>query len=142
MSCFSKITYIVLLVTVLGVFGLFIGKKVLNKKKKGSSDFSVLPKDDNKVMSRLLVSQADLSRIIGKGGQTVTNIGARCGAVIKGFNLEDSENKLVVIGGSMEEVLQGFDLVSDVLYEPFLRGTVDGNFRVDMLVDDSRVSFI
>lgn len=109
----------------------------------GSGAGGLMPKDDNKVLSRLLVSQPDLSRIIGKGGQTVSQIRAKCGAVIKGFNLEDTQNKLVIIGGAMGEVLEGFDLVTDILSSPQASGaggTVNGLFKIDLLVDNARVS--
>lgn len=102
----------------------------------------LLPKDDNQVISRILVSQADLGRIIGKGGETVTNIRAKCGAVIKGFNLEDTENKLLVIGGTMVEVLEGFDMVAAVLYEPWASREATGAFHMDILVDNSRAGRI
>lgn len=102
----------------------------------------IFPRDEQKVLSRILVTQTDLSRIIGKSGQTVANIRAKCGAIIKGFNLEDTENKLVVIGGNMIEVLEGFDMVVEVLYEPHVQGLASGTFHLEMLIDNQRAGRI
>ncbi len=42
----------------------------------------------------------------------------------------------------MAEVLEGFDMVMDVLYAPFAQGQASGIFHIDMLVEDARVCFV
>jgi len=45
--------------------------------------------DDRKCRTRILINKTEYSRIIGKGGHSVTNIRNISGAELKGTNVDD-----------------------------------------------------
>lgn len=51
--------------------------------------------DDRKCISRIVVRKSDFAKIIGKGGAMVNQIKAKCGASIKGTEVDD-ENRIVI----------------------------------------------
>lgn len=70
---------------------------------------------DGEIFSRLSVSPTDFGKIIGKGGQTVTNIRSKCGVNIKGSDINE-DKRLVVISGKFLQVCDAFDHVSDIMF--------------------------
>lgn len=50
--------------------------------------------DDKKATTRLFMGRQEFSKVIGKGGATITHIRNTCGANVKGFEL-DAENRVV-----------------------------------------------
>jgi predicted PilT family ATPase len=62
------------------------------KRARPSGDSGMMNSTD--VTSRIGVSRSDFGKVIGKGGQTIANIRAKCGAGIKGT--EVSEEKRLV----------------------------------------------
>jgi predicted RNA-binding protein YlqC (UPF0109 family) len=61
------------------------------KRARPSGDMGMMNAD---VTSRIGLSRTDFAKVIGKGGQTIANIRAKCGAAIKGT--EVSEEKRLV----------------------------------------------
>jgi predicted RNA-binding protein YlqC (UPF0109 family) len=59
--------------------------------------------DDRKSIFRLWMNILEFSKVIGKGGQTITKIRNTSGAQVKGIDI-DAENRLVVVTGSLRQV--------------------------------------
>lgn len=48
------------------------------------------------MFSKLLLSRQEFAKVIGKGGQMIANIRAKCGANIKGSDIDD-DKRLVML---------------------------------------------
>ena len=70
--------------------------------------------EGSQACTRVLMNRTLFSKIIGKGGQMISQIRSTCGANVKGLDI-DSENRLVVISGSLRQTLEAFEKVTDLL---------------------------
>ena len=57
------------------------------------------------------MNRLEFSKVIGKGGQTISNIRTTCGAQVKGTDI-DAENRLVIVTGTLRQVLEGTEFLS------------------------------
>lgn len=97
--------------------------------------------DPTKVMTRLLLTKIQFSRVIGKGGQTVTYIRTSTGVNVRGCDLDD-ENRLVLISGSLPQVLRGFDMIIDIIFPNMVSNSPTAPFEVavvSILLEHSKV---
>lgn len=94
--------------------------------------------DDKKVTTRLLMNRQEFSKIIGKGGATISHIRSTCGASVKGADV-DAEHRLVIISGSPRQVLEAFDVVSELMYQAYVQqsGQTE-HFVVQCLLEHSK----
>lgn len=102
--------------------------------------------DDKKLMTRVLISKAEFGKVIGKGGHSVTTIQAKSGASVKGSNVDD-ELRLLSISGSFRQIVDAFELISEILHHSFIatanaQGTQQEGFSLKFLVDDDKVGRI
>lgn len=98
--------------------------------------------DPTKVMTRLLLTKIQFSRVIGKGGQTVTYIRTSTGVNVRGCDLDD-ENRLVLISGSLPQVLRGFDMIIDLIFPNMVSNSPTAPFEVavvSILLEHSKVT--
>ena len=70
--------------------------------------------------TRVLMDRNVFAKIIGKGGQMISQIRTTCGANVKGLDI-DSENRLVVISGSLRQTLEAFEKVTDLLNTAYIQ---------------------
>ncbi|KAJ1411511.1 hypothetical protein B484DRAFT_455604 [Ochromonadaceae sp. CCMP2298] len=70
--------------------------------------------DPNRVITRLLVNRQQFSKIIGKGGAMISHIRSSTGGSLRGADL-DEENRLVLIAGTLSQVMKTFDMVSEIV---------------------------
>lgn len=67
-------------------------------------------------ITRLVISRDDLPKIAGIGGQTLVAIRDKTGGQVKVVDLPNSiDEKMVVLGGQMRQVIDAFDLITEVL---------------------------
>lgn len=106
------------------------------KRQRGEIDYDF---DDRKCISRIVVRKSDFAKIIGKGGAMVNQIKAKCGASIKGTEVDD-ENRIVTMTGSLKQVLECFDLICEVLHSNFMQSNMIFNevFAINLLIDHSK----
>ena len=108
------------------------------KRFRSGEENALSGHDELHVTSRIVVRKADFGKIIGKGGVMVNHIKSKCGASIKGNEI-DEENRIVVMSGTLKQVLECFDLISDLLYNiyqqasPFME-----SFAIHHLIDHSK----
>ena len=69
--------------------------------------------EGSQACTRVLMNRNVFAKIIGKGGQMISQIRSTCGANVKGLDI-DIENRLVVISGSLRQTLEAFEKVTDV----------------------------
>lgn len=81
--------------------------------------------DPTKIMTRLLLTRLQFSRVIGKGGQTVNHIRSSTGVNVRGCDLDD-DNRLVLISGTLPQVLRGFDMIIDLIFPNMVNGAANG----------------
>lgn len=94
--------------------------------------------DDKRCISRIVVRRTDFGKIIGKGGAMVNQIKQKCGANIKGSEI-DEENRIVVMSGTLKQVLECFELITDLLYNIYTQANVfSDSFAVHHLIDHSK----
>eukprot|EP00604_Paraphysomonas_vestita_P003230 CAMPEP_0174821448 /NCGR_PEP_ID=MMETSP1107-20130205/8138_1 /TAXON_ID=36770 /ORGANISM="Paraphysomonas vestita, Strain GFlagA" /LENGTH=436 /DNA_ID=CAMNT_0016038469 /DNA_START=81 /DNA_END=1391 /DNA_ORIENTATION=- len=89
------------------------------------------------VVSRICLSRSDFGKVIGKGGQTIANIRGKCGAIIKGTEVSD-EKRLLVISGTFIQVVEAFDLVSEILYNNHMHSTPNEPFTFHVMIDHTK----
>lgn len=75
--------------------------------------------EPGKAVTRLLLNRAQFSRVIGKGGQTITHVRSATGVYMKGSDI-DEENRLVLLTGGVDQVLGAFDIITDFLHQAIL----------------------
>eukprot|EP00599_Poterioochromonas_sp_BG-1_P002515 CAMPEP_0173132836 /NCGR_PEP_ID=MMETSP1105-20130129/376_1 /TAXON_ID=2985 /ORGANISM="Ochromonas sp., Strain BG-1" /LENGTH=429 /DNA_ID=CAMNT_0014044405 /DNA_START=135 /DNA_END=1427 /DNA_ORIENTATION=+ len=75
--------------------------------------------EPGKAICRLLLNRAQFSRVIGKGGQTITHVRNATGVYMKGSDL-DEENRLVLLTGTLDQVLNAFDIITELLHQAIL----------------------
>jgi predicted RNA-binding protein YlqC (UPF0109 family) len=69
---------------------------------------------DDRVITRLLMSRFEFSKLIGKGGATITHIRSATGVNVRGTNIEE-DSRLVLLVGPFQNVIRAFDMVSELL---------------------------
>ena len=94
--------------------------------------------DDRKSTSRLWMNRLEFSKVIGKGGQTISNIRTTCGAQVKGTDI-DAENRLVVVTGTLRQVLEAFEMITDLMHAAYCQTVPSEHFSVQMLLEHSKV---
>lgn len=94
---------------------------------------------DDRVITRLLMSRLEFSKLIGKGGSTISHIRSTSGVNCRGTNMED-DSRLVLIVGPFHNVMRAFDMITEVLNN----GTnMDhGVFSVSVLLEHSKAGKI
>jgi predicted RNA-binding protein YlqC (UPF0109 family) len=97
--------------------------------------------DDRKSTSRLWMNRLEFSKVIGKGGQTISNIRTTCGAQVKGTDI-DAENRLVVVTGTLRQVLEAFEMITDLMHAAYCQTVPSEHFSVQMLLEHSKVSSV
>lgn len=93
--------------------------------------------DDKKATTRLLMSQKEFSKVIGKGGQTIMHIRSTCGASVKGNDV-DAENRLVILAGTARQVLAAFDMVSELMHQAYVNSIPNENFSIRLLLEHAK----
>jgi len=83
------------------------------------------------------MSRHEFSKIIGKAGATIMHIRNTCGAVIKGFDI-DAESRLVIISGTLRQLLEGFEMVSELVHQAFSQSAPTENFSIQLLLEDGK----
>lgn len=90
------------------------------------------------VVSRIVVRKPDFGKIIGKGGVMVNTIKAKCGANIKGNEI-DEENRIVTMSGTLKQVLDCFDLITELLHNIYQQASpFTDQFSVHHLIEHSK----
>lgn len=69
---------------------------------------------DDRVITRLLMPRLDFSKLIGKGGATISHIRANSGVNVRGTNV-DEEFRLVLLSGPFQNVMRAFDMITEIL---------------------------
>lgn len=70
--------------------------------------------NSSQTMTRLLLTRLEFSKIIGKGGSTITNIRNLSGANLRGDTVE-GDLRLVLLTGSYIGVMKAFEMISEIL---------------------------
>jgi len=115
-----------------------------DKRLFAAEEFSTSSKDDpNKATSRILLNRYQFSRVIGKGGQTIAHVRGNTGVYMKGTDI-DEDNRIVLISGSIDQVLAAFDMITDFL----VQGTPEGpppqppqrpdNLQINLLLEHTK----
>lgn len=60
------------------------------------------------VVSRICLSRGDFAKVIGKGGQTIAGIRAKCGAGIKGTEVNEDKRLVSQLDFSWTFISSGF----------------------------------
>jgi hypothetical protein len=72
--------------------------------------------DGRTLITRLIVSRDDLPKVVGIAGQIMTAIRDKTGGLVKAEDLPNStEEKMIVLGGTLRQVIGAFDLVTEVI---------------------------
>ena len=87
------------------------------------------------------MNRLEFSKVIGKGGQTISNIRTTCGAQVKGTDI-DAENRLVVVTGTLRQVLEAFEMITDLMHAAYCQTVPSEHFSVQMLLEHSKVLYI
>lgn len=85
-------------------------------KRLRPEDISGGRDEPGKAITRLLLNRAQFSRVIGKGGQTITHVRNTTGVFMKGSDISE-EYRLVLLTGSLEQVVNAFEYISDLLHQ-------------------------
>ena len=86
--------------------------EVREQKKFRAED--ITGANSNQTMTRLILSRLEFSKIIGKGGSTITNIRNATGANLRGDTV-DGDMRLVLLTGPYLGVLKAFDMICEIL---------------------------
>ena len=86
------------------------------------------------------MNRLEFSKVIGKGGQTISNIRTTCGAQVKGTDI-DAENRLVVVTGTLRQVLEAFEMITDLMHAAYCQTVPSEHFSVQMLLEHSKVLY-
>lgn len=86
------------------------------------------------------MNRLEFSKVIGKGGQTISNIRTTCGAQVKGTDI-DAENRLVVVTGTLRQVLEAFEMITDLMHAAYCQTVPSEHFSVQMLLEHSKVTY-
>lgn len=84
------------------------------------------------------MNRLEFSKVIGKGGQTISNIRTTCGAQVKGTDI-DAENRLVIVTGTLRQVLEAFEMITDLMHAAYCQSVPSEHFSVQMLLEHSKV---
>ena len=84
------------------------------------------------------MNRLEFSKVIGKGGQTISNIRTTCGAQVKGTDI-DAENRLVIVTGTLRQVLEAFEMITDLMHAAYCQTVPSEHFSVQMLLEHSKV---
>ena len=84
------------------------------------------------------MNRLEFSKVIGKGGQTISNIRTTCGANVKGTDI-DAENRLVIVTGTLRQVLEAFEMITDLMHAAYCQSVPSEHFSVQMLLEHSKV---
>jgi len=90
-----------------------------------------------KLTSRILMSRQEFSKVIGKAGATIMHIRNTCGAFIKGFDI-DAESRLVIISGTLRQILEGFEMVSELAHQVYSQTAPTENFSIQLLLENGK----
>ena len=109
-----------------------------SKRYRPGEENAHLGYDEPHVTSRIVVRKADFGKIIGKGGVMVNHIKSKCGANIKGNEI-DEENRIVVMSGTLKQVLECFDLITEVLHNIYQQASpFADSFAIHHLIEHSK----
>lgn len=109
----------------------------LNDQKRPRQSDNGGGNSNGDVISRICLSRSDFGKVIGKGGQTIANIRGKCGAIIKGTEVSD-EKRLLVISGTFVQVVEAFDLVSEILYNNHMHSNPNEPFTFHVMIDHTK----
>jgi hypothetical protein len=107
----------------------------------------IIGADPNKTVSRLLLNRAQFSRVIGKGGQTITHVRSATGVYMKGSDV-DEENRLVLLSGNLDQVLNAFDYITELLNQALVAEAATNplvrpdNMAIHLLLEHTKVSYL
>lgn len=90
-----------------------------------------------KLTTRILMTRQEFSKVIGKGGATISHIRNTCGALIKGFDI-DPENRLIVISGTLRNILEAFEAISELIHQSYAQSTPTDNFSIQLLLEHTK----
>lgn len=107
------------------------------RSNTGGDDSMIPGYDELHVTSRIVVRKADFGKIIGKGGFMVNQLKAKCGASIKGSEI-DEENRIVIMSGTVKQVLECFDLITELLHNTYQQASFTDTFAIHHLIDHSK----
>lgn len=94
--------------------------------------------DARKFTSRILVKKSDFAKVIGKSGCMINHIKTKSGAAVKGSEV-DEDNRIFVITGSMKQVLECFELITEQLHKAFIQSNIFTDaFCVYHLIEHSK----
>lgn len=94
---------------------------------------------DDRIITRLLMSRFEFSKLIGKGGATITHIRSSTGVNVRGTNIEE-DSRLVLLVGSFQNVIRAFDMISEILNNG---SSVDGGIvSTSLLLEHSKAGKI
>ena len=108
--------------------------------QKRAKPEEILGSDGSQACTRVLMHRNVFAKIIGKGGQMISQIRSTCGANVKGLDI-DIENRLVVISGTLRQTLEAFEKVTDLLYAAYTQQQSNAPiepFMVHILVEHSK----
>ncbi len=89
-------------------------------------------------VTRVLMDRYVFAKVIGKGGATISSIRQSCGVQVKGLDI-DPDNRLIVISGSLRQVLEAFEKVTDLLNTAYCQQQQQTEpFMVHLLIEHSR----
>mmetsp|Transcript_23863 Transcript_23863/g.22960 ORF Transcript_23863/g.22960 Transcript_23863/m.22960 type:complete len:158 (+) Transcript_23863:75-548(+) len=93
--------------------------------------------DDRKSICRLWMNRTEFSKVIGKGGQTISHIRTTCGAQVKGTDI-DVDNRLIVVTGTLRQVLEAFEMITDLMHASYCQSIPSEHFSVQMLLEHGK----
>jgi len=93
--------------------------------------------DERKVTTRLLLNRAEFSLVIGKNGNTIAHIRNTFGANIKGSDI-DPEYRIVIISGNLKQVIDSFDLITDLIHKAHQQSSPHDIFAINILLEHSK----
>jgi len=85
------------------------------------------------------MSRFEFSKLIGKGGATITHIRSATGVNVRGTNIEE-DSRLVLLVGPFQNVIRAFDMISEILNNG---SAVDGGIiNASILLEHSKAGKI
>ena len=100
------------------------------------------PEDPRRPSTRLLINKQEFSKVIGKGGNNISQIRQTCGAGVRGIDIDDN-TRILIISGSPKQVLEAFEMVSENLYQHHLQIMMSPqSFIMQLLVDNQKAGRI
>ena len=100
------------------------------------------PEDPRRPSTRLLINKQEFSKVIGKGGNNISQIRQTCGAGIRGIDIDDN-TRILIISGSPKQVLEAFEMVSENLYQHHLQIMMNPqSFIMQLLFDNQKAGRI